>query len=275
MESAKYPVVQSSARAPPQILLHDSLWRSASQLKIIDTFLATYLPNSEPFSTEATKYSIGSWVNVVLKLYKQSDLVRLALIANGLGIVGKQNRQPSMNLQGLSVYGQALNKLGLYLKSPQFTVDENLMVVPMLLCLFEVGTSTCLNSRVRTNDFTVQILLGVDKNESIQFQRWSSHMAGVTSILTLQHPEYYASGMAHELFVDLRVYQVSRCSTRLNDSQRPLIFVLTRHYRWSVILSTVSVQCLVFLNGRLSRGLKFQRPPKMRCWIFSSSSQDL
>ncbi|KAJ5591624.1 uncharacterized protein N7459_001993 [Penicillium hispanicum] len=198
LEQATYPTsnpvpalvrrrVAASADLKPGILTHESLWRSASQMNMVGTFWATFLPNSQPFSLRAARFANGGWTNVAQEIYQDDTLVRHALMANCLGLVGRQDGHAWMVQEGMRIYGLTLNRVGMLLKQPDKVHSKTIVLVPMMLSLFE-------------------LMLGADEQKFIQFHRWHSHAVGTSSIILMRPPGDYATGVAHRIFIEGRLH---------------------------------------------------------------------
>lgn len=115
-----------------------SLARAAEQSQYFDNFWNFLLPNGKTFSSQAALYSTARWTCIVQEQCEQDDLVRAALLANALGVLGDASDQPSIKLQGLRAYGRALNMLARAIASKIDEKGEEIIAASTLLTLYEV-----------------------------------------------------------------------------------------------------------------------------------------
>ena len=119
-------------------------------MRLLGAFWNTFLPNSEPFSNKAAEFSNGGWTNVAQEVWQSDVLIRHALMANCLGLVGRRDGHPWMLQEGMRIYGITLNRVGLLLKEPNKVQSKTIALAPMMLSLFEV--SMCIGAKLYPSD---------------------------------------------------------------------------------------------------------------------------
>lgn len=132
-------------------MLDWSLERVAIQSQCFANFWSTLLPNGQAFSCQAARYSTAGWTWVVQDLCQRDDLVRLALLANALGMLGEQSGQRSTIVEGWRAYGRALKMLARSLPTLGQTKGDELLTTSLLLAQYEVcrNGSLCSYSCVK------------------------------------------------------------------------------------------------------------------------------
>ncbi|ERS95687.1 hypothetical protein HMPREF1624_07762 [Sporothrix schenckii ATCC 58251] len=190
--------------------IYEHIW-AAAQLdtvaeheRHIGFFWTAYLPNGEPFPDEASRYTTCGWTRIVREMCESqvtttetdstTDLVRLAVVANGLCMLGSQHRDTRMVDDGHQVYGRALQKMRAALQRFESTETKKLALL--------------LTSRLLTM-FT--LLFGRDVTDrgppsAAQGEAWVGLNAGEMALLLSSRPEAYQTGDAHQVFVDTRLH---------------------------------------------------------------------
>ena len=108
-------------------------------MKLIGTFWHMFLPNSQPFSLQAAEHANGGWTNVAQEVYQHDPLVRHALMANCLGMVGRRDGQRWMVQEGMRIYGLTLSRIRALIQQPDKVHSKTIVLAPMMLSLFEVS----------------------------------------------------------------------------------------------------------------------------------------
>lgn len=119
-------------------LLDPSLEHVALQSQCFDNFWNALLPNQQAFSDQAARYSTAGWTEVVRDLCQKDDLVRFALLANALLILGEQSRQRSVVVEGWRAYGRCLQMMAQSLPIIAEERGDKLLTASTLLAEFEV-----------------------------------------------------------------------------------------------------------------------------------------
>lgn len=147
---APLPLTQSITRAPvaespitPVSIgpagLEQVLSRMALQLQCLDYFWTSLLPNGRIFPDQAIRYSTAGWFGLVRDLCAQDCLVRQAVLANALGMLGdEQGGKHSMTMEGYRAYGLTLQLLARSLPAMGQTKGDKLLIVSQLLGQYEV-----------------------------------------------------------------------------------------------------------------------------------------
>lgn len=197
----------------PRSILSQSITKLSVQEHYIGLFWRAYLPNGEQFSDEACGYTTCGWTRVAHAMCRDPagwddptngiSLVRLAIIASSLCMVGNQHHDAHMVEYGHSTYGLALQRMRKILSrslsllppaastpTPTPTDQEKLVLLvasrllTMFTLLFDIGHQT----------------------PTVQSQSWISLNAGERALLSSKEPDAYQDGDAHQIFVDSRLH---------------------------------------------------------------------
>lgn len=131
-------------------VLDKPLWSMTMQSQYFNNFWSTLLPNGKIFSVQAARYSTAGWTGVVQDLCQRDGLVRLALLANALGVLGEQRGQRSVIVAGYRAYGRSLQILARSLSTMGEAKGDELLATSLLLAQYEVcrnGSPCCCNCR--------------------------------------------------------------------------------------------------------------------------------
>ena len=131
-----------SLSPPTSSISERSLDRSASESNHVGFYWTSLLPNGQVYSAQATRYSSLGWAGVVQDLWHQHDLVRLALLANALGLLGQHSGQQAMIMEGWRMYGRSLQLLAKLLPAMSKDKADILCTTSMLLAQYEVRLSS-------------------------------------------------------------------------------------------------------------------------------------
>lgn len=122
---------------PPSLLKH-CLESSAWESKYFEVYWTSLLPNGQVFSPQATQYSTAGWSGVVQDLCYQDNLVRQALLANAIGLLGHHSGQHSIVMEGWRAYGRSLQMLSRSLLSMSQENHDKILATTMLLKQYQV-----------------------------------------------------------------------------------------------------------------------------------------
>jgi hypothetical protein len=95
-------------------------------------------------STRIEKAGAGivrEYASLLPRLGLREDALRLTVLAIGSIVLGEGQNNIGMVHQGREFYGQALRELAMALKDPSRQRSDALLLVPQLLCLYEVSSS--------------------------------------------------------------------------------------------------------------------------------------
>ena len=106
--------------------------------KSFEIYLASFLPNGQPFPREAARYSTFGWTGVIGDICQQNPLVRHAVFACALAILGQQNGQLSMTVNGCRMYGKSLQALAQSILTMRQERSDTLHITSKLLAQYEV-----------------------------------------------------------------------------------------------------------------------------------------
>ncbi len=157
------------------VVLEASLERTAVSARYLEIYWTSFLPHGQGFSPRAAQYSTTSWVGVVQDLCYRSDVVRFALLANALGLVGQQSGQASVIMEGWRMYGKSLHTVANALAAAQGAGTENLLAASGLLAVFEVWPKR-LSSFIIIVPSKYQLISG--EIQASSSCRWAAHLAG-------------------------------------------------------------------------------------------------
>jgi hypothetical protein len=158
---------------------------------VLDIFLSTSI-------AKAGASFVSEYASLIPRLGLREDALRLTVLAIGLVVLGEGQTSREIVHQGRAFYGQALRELAVALKDSNRQRSEALLIVPQLLCLYEVSSS--VNCGMKHCLWTNQILCGASTEEGRQGENWMSHAQGELILLLSQDPATYSSPVAHVLF---------------------------------------------------------------------------
>ena len=119
-----------------------SLCGSALESNCFELYWASLLPNAVTFPRCAERYSTAGWANVVQGLILKDgfDVLRLALRANALTLVGQQHANQAIIAEGWRSYGASLQMLAKLVsrRTRDVQMSEKLLSAAMLLSQYEV-----------------------------------------------------------------------------------------------------------------------------------------
>jgi hypothetical protein len=193
---------------PENILLPDSLCRSANESQCLGLFWDAYLPNGRTFSSESCLYSVGGWITVTTSLHSRNEVLKAALMAHGICMGGIKQENPQMLGDGRRLYCETLGHMARTLHKWSNTDVVSLIATSRLLTLFEVSHTFRSMSRVCILS-KGQIFFGSEgKVAGAQANAWAGHYAGERAVMFLGKPTRYQSGDAHQVFTDGRLHLV-------------------------------------------------------------------
>ncbi|CAK7210766.1 hypothetical protein SBRCBS47491_000890 [Sporothrix bragantina] len=182
-----------------------SLSTTAEQDRHIGFFWQVYLPHGEPFPDEAGHYTTCGWTRVARDICDGNDggsdsatVVRLAITANSLCMLGSQYHEPRMMKDGQQVYGQALLQMRSVLQrhqSRENKMDDKLALIiasrllTVFTMLFGGGDPSAREETTPT----------------AQGQAWVGLNSGEMALVMSSPPAEYQTGAAHQVFVDTRL----------------------------------------------------------------------
>jgi hypothetical protein len=115
----------------------------ASQHDYVSLFLSSYLPQGCTTSTEIPGFSTASWIIAASAAGQSHDrthgMLRLAVIACSLCMLGFQQRDDRVLAEGRIAYGRALLQLAKGLQNMSDTNRVTLIRTARMLSLFEVS----------------------------------------------------------------------------------------------------------------------------------------
>lgn len=121
-----------------------SLAQSAFEDNIVGNFWSSYLPNGEAPSSPVFQYSTYGWTAVAQELYKESPLIRVAVLAGAIGLTGQQQHLEHLVQQSRQLYGWVLTGVNGALREPGNQDTHIIQTALRLLGFYEVSERTCL-----------------------------------------------------------------------------------------------------------------------------------
>lgn len=134
----------AATRATTPVVLHETLEHSAYENNVIDEFWASYLPNGRAPSEEVMKYSTYGWTRVAQSLHTENPIIRIALLASALGMIGRQRNDPEIFQQSRKAYGETLLAVEKSLRDPGKHEAHIVLTGLRLVSFYEVSTSSKL-----------------------------------------------------------------------------------------------------------------------------------
>ncbi|KAL1895895.1 hypothetical protein Sste5346_004992 [Sporothrix stenoceras] len=183
----------------------------SEQEHYIGLFWEYYLPNGHQFSDEACGYTTCGWTRIAQDLCSNSTgwndsascirVVRLAIIANSLCMIGNQYQETHTVEYGYQAYGTALKQMRNILMQKMLTqgaiplTDQEKLILLIGARLLTVFTILFQRGRL--------IETSTDQSEA-----WVNLNAGEMTLLLSREPEAYQNGNAHQIFVDTRLHLI-------------------------------------------------------------------
>ncbi|WPH04792.1 Hypothetical protein R9X50_00768800 [Acrodontium crateriforme] len=180
------PLALAQARGERSILLNDSLSHTAYQARVIGLFWSLYLPNGKALPEQLASISVGGWIEAMRESELRNSIVGKTLLSLALRLVGRRDEVNWMNEQSRRLYGEALHGVcrTIALRQPQG--EETMLLLPAIrsLSLIEAIESTKTEHKA---------------------QNWQTHNLGEYDLFQMNPPSFYATGRAHQLFLDARL----------------------------------------------------------------------
>ncbi len=85
--------------------------RTALEHLCLNLYWTSLFPHGRSFPAEAALYSTTNWTSAAQSLSLTNSTVHLALLANALGVAGRQNNELAFTIQGLQLYSAAMQAL--------------------------------------------------------------------------------------------------------------------------------------------------------------------
>lgn len=135
--------------------------------------------------------SVNPFFKLLATLSIHEEALRQTIFAVGLVTLGKGSNDQVVLRKGRTLYGKALQELGVSLQNPHRRTIEALLATTRLMGLYE-------------------ILYGAD-GESIspQARNWMSHAQGEIALIVSRGPEAFTTDTAHLMFTLARFNSVS------------------------------------------------------------------
>ncbi|CAH0023273.1 unnamed protein product [Clonostachys rhizophaga] len=189
---------RAAATRTTPVVLHATLERSAYENNVIDEFWASYLPNGCAPSEEVMKYSTYGWTSVAQNLHTENPMIRVALLASALGMIGRQRNDAEFFQQSRKAYGKTLLAVEKSLREPGKHEPHVVLTALRLVSFYE---------EVMTNK--AQLWFGSDGDGSAaQYHRLMAHTNGTMAYLLTKGPDTFSADCAHQLFSEFRLSQV-------------------------------------------------------------------
>ncbi|RMZ70785.1 c6 zinc finger domain [Pyrenophora seminiperda CCB06] len=195
--------IRNTRPNPVQIVLPDSLARSAYREQTMASFLRIYNPQGV---IRATNADAREFVSMLPLLSSRNEALQMAALAVGITQLGVTSDDEALTRQGRTLYGKALRETAVALRNPIRVASESMLVVPRVMALFD-------------------LMFGADPDSTNQAKSWLSHVEGELAMIVNRGPEVFSkSDAAHAIFVHARYRLLwpafrSRQSTILNQEE--------------------------------------------------------
>lgn len=136
---------------------------------------------------------VDQFSKLLATLSTREEALRQTVFAVGLVTIGKGSNDQVVLRKGRTLYGKALQELGVALQDPHRRAIEALLATTRLMGLYE-------------------ILYGANEDEVIsqQARNWMSHAQGEIALIVSRGPEAFTTGPAHFMFTLARYNSVSQ-----------------------------------------------------------------
>lgn len=140
--------------------------------------------------------------HILAEMSTQEEALRQTILAVGVVTLGKSSNNQTVIRQGQTLYGKALQEMGMALRCPERRQSNALLATTRLFGLYE-------------------IIYGAEMSTT-QARNWMSHAQGEVALIVGRGPEACTTGAAHLLFTLARYNAVSSSSVRF------LLLLLTK-----------------------------------------------
>ncbi|KAF5861468.1 hypothetical protein ETB97_012948 [Aspergillus alliaceus] len=195
------------------IALPWQLTRSAYVVNMLDGFWQAYLPDGKRLDPRLGHHSTWGMVKSMELFLSQGGVVGKAVAALCLATVDLTNNNQWMRQDSLRYYSEALRDMTIALSQPRRDCGMGLVSAIRIFSIYEVRTphrpnQLALDWRllIRTKSYFVAVNPEPSSKQSLG---WMTHITGEISLFRTNDPSYYATGAAHRLFVDDRLYMIS------------------------------------------------------------------
>ncbi|KAJ6783309.1 hypothetical protein PWT90_02544 [Aphanocladium album] len=120
------------------VILRESLAKTAREQKYLGMFWSAYLPNGRAFTSRACKLSTGGWTSHMGKLYDTEPTLRLASLAMSASVIGHQNNDSQLIIKGLKAYSEAIQEMGRAVACNSRRLGDGLLAASRLMEFYEV-----------------------------------------------------------------------------------------------------------------------------------------
>lgn len=188
---------QSNTEASSSIVLHDSLARTARDIRYVERYWTAFLPFGRPFSVTAMRLSNVGWTQFYHDLCRSDLTLRYATLALSLCITGAQENDAQLSLKGFEAYGVAVREMNTSLREASNAHVDGLLASTRLLRLYEVL-------------FGLNSMAPHQPHLSSQIDGYRGHTDGETALILARGPQNLQTGAGHWLFTDTRLNSVSK-----------------------------------------------------------------
>ncbi|KAJ3499083.1 hypothetical protein NLG97_g605 [Lecanicillium saksenae] len=175
------------------VILRDSLAKTAREQKYLGMFWSAYLPNGRAFTSRGCKLSTGGWTSHMGKLYDAEPTLRLASLAMSASVIGHQNNDSQLVIKGLKAYSEAIQEMGRAVACNSRRVGDGLLAASRLMEFYEI---------LFGNDS------GIYPDATMHVHGWRGHNDGQMSLVLTRGASNLQSGTGHQLFADGRLNMV-------------------------------------------------------------------
>lgn len=120
------------------VILRESLAKTAREQKYLGLFWSAYLPNGRAFTSRACRLSTGGWTAHMGKLYDAEPTLRLASLAMSASVIGNQNNDRQLIIKGLKAYSEAIQEMAKAVASDSRRLGDGLLAAARLMEFYEV-----------------------------------------------------------------------------------------------------------------------------------------
>ncbi|XWX01515.1 hypothetical protein V2A60_009543 [Cordyceps javanica] len=175
------------------VILRESLTKTAREQKYLGMFWSAYLPNGRAFTSRACRLSTGGWTAHMGRLYDAEPTLRLASLAMSASVIGHQNNDGQLIIKGLQAYSGALQEMTKAVASDSRKLGDGLLAASRLMEFYEILFG---NDRSAYPDATMHV------------DGWRGHNDGQMSLVLARGASNLQSGTGHQLFADGRLNMI-------------------------------------------------------------------
>lgn len=124
-----------------QIVLADSLVKTAREQLYMGQLRSTMLPQGGQFSSEAWRLSAPGWAGLITEFYDTEPSLKYVTFAMAMGCLATQSNDGQLRVKSLQTYNMAVHELSTSLQKRDAYKRDGLIIASGLMASFEVSVT--------------------------------------------------------------------------------------------------------------------------------------